>query len=135
MYDSQKDIHVRIMDYYYGKVLYGKDIPIRGEGILDSIDQFSGQTFKINLFTEAYDVKRNKIYADDIVNVIKLTLDESSYEIERKIVGRGVVENRRAAYGVHIVKGQQEMKFIYLHDENYEFEVIGNYLENKELLL
>lgn len=134
MYEDQLDIDLRVMDLYEGKVLYGKDIPLYGEGLIDSIAQFSGQTYMINISTGVKDRKQIKIYAEDIVDVYKLSYEESSSTLRTEKLGGGIIRSYRGAYGVHISKGFHDMEFIFLHDDRYEFEVIGNKLENKELL-
>lgn len=57
-----REIEFRVFDLYEKKVLYGKDIPIYGNGILESIKELSGQTYELSQFTEITDMNGIKIY-------------------------------------------------------------------------
>lgn len=125
---NQLDIEIRVMDLYNGKVLYGNDIPIRGTGLLGSIAEFSGQTYEINLSTKVIDINKKTTFDQDIVSVYQL-FSNDSFEINRRKVGEGKIEFNKGAYGTYISDSEQGIKFVYLHESEYDFEVIGNRLE------
>lgn len=57
-----REIEFRVFDLHEGKVLYGNQIPKHGEGLLDSIRQFSGQSYELSQYTGIEDLDGEKIY-------------------------------------------------------------------------
>ncbi len=78
-----REIEFRVFDLYEGEVLYGDQIPKKGEGLLDSIRQLSGQTYELSQYTEIEDLDGNKIYEGDIVEV--LDIEMINYKINNNL--------------------------------------------------
>lgn len=67
-----REIEFRVFDLHDGKVLYGEQIPKKGNGLVESIRQLSGQTYELSQYTEIRDVEGMKIYEGDILEVLSI---------------------------------------------------------------
>ncbi|MCG1010929.1 hypothetical protein J4760_12950 [Salinicoccus sp. ID82-1] len=130
-----REIEFRVFDLCYKRVLYGKDIPIYREGLLESIRQFSGQTYELSQYTENKDMYGKKIYDGDIVEVFKIIIDEfdGPNPVEYTKFTKGLVEYYSGVPFIRYFK-ENGIELLHLNDGQYEIKVIGNRLENKELI-
>lgn len=122
-----REIEFRVFDLYDGKVLYGDQIPEYGEGLPQSIRQMSGQTYELSQYTENHDVDGNKIYEQDIVEVLAVDT-KKNFQVEYTKVGEGSVNYYMGVpYVNYFVDG--ELNSLSLHDRQHDYRVIGNKIE------
>lgn len=129
-----REIEFRVFDLHSGTVLYGEQIPKKGDGLIESIRQFSGETYDLSQYTEINDINGNKIYEGDIVDILSIKLsDDEELKVDYIKIGSGVVEYSVGIPSVTFNK-EHELCYLSLDDKNHDFKVIGNRLENKALL-
>lgn len=129
-----REIEFRVLDLHDGKVLYGEQIPKKGEGLLESIRQLSGKSYELSQYTEINDINGNKIYEGDVVDILRIQLSrDEELEINYIKIGSGVV---RYSVGVPSVTFTKEgsLCFLSLDDKKHDFKVIGNVIENKNYI-
>lgn len=124
-----REIEFRVFDLHDGKVLYGEQIPKKGNGLVESIRQLSGQTYELSQYTEIRDVEGIKIYEGDILEVLSIHMAEQEFSKKYTIEGTGILEYFLGEPSVSFYNNG-EFKSISIHDMNHEFRVIGNRLEN-----
>lgn len=126
-----RKVEFRVFDLYEGKVLYDDQIPQKGEGLIESIRQLSGQTYELSQYTEINDINGNKIYEGDIVDILRIKIsDNEELKVNYNKIGSGVVEYSIGIPSVTFIK-DHELCYLSLDDRNHEFKITGNRLENK----
>lgn len=126
-----REIEFRVFDLHNGKVLYGEQIPKMGEGLIESIRRFSGQTYELSQYTEINDIDGKKIYEGDIVDILSIELpDDEEFKVNYIKIGSGIVKYSVGIPSVTFVK-EHELCYLSLDDKNHDFKVVGNRLENK----
>ena len=125
-----REIEFRVFDLHEGKVLYGNQIPKHGEGLLDSIRQFSGQSYELSQYTGIEDLDGEKIYEGDIVDVLSIKILD--YKANYNKIGSGIVQYILGNPTVNFVSHDETYTFL-LSDKKYEFRITGNRIENKSI--
>ena len=123
-----REIEFRVFDLHEGKVLYGNQIPKHGEGLLDSIRQFSGQSYELSQYTGIEDLDGEKIYEGDIVDVLSIKILD--YKANYNKIGSGIVQYILGNPTVNFVSHDETYTFL-LSDKKHEFRITGNRIENK----
>lgn len=129
----ERKIEFRVLDLVERKVLYGNNIPILAKGLQESIRQFSGQSYELSQFTEVLDRNGTKIYDQDILEVFLISIKEGS-DIKHIKIAIGLVEYYGGEPWVKYRDQNGEIIILRLNDGEYEFEVVGNRLEDRALL-
>lgn len=126
-----REIEFRVFDLHEGKVLYGEQISKKGDGLVESIRQLSGQTYELSQYTEIHDIEGIKIYEGDILEVLSINVAEQEFDTNHIVIGTGTLEYSLGNPSVSFYNNG-EFESISIHDRNYEFRVIGNRLENSD---
>lgn len=129
-----RTIEFRVFDLNNEQVLYGDDIPdiiTPPYNLKEAIRRFSGQTYELSQYIEQLDINGKKIYEGDFVKILEIKIVGNSdiTYIEKEI---GIVEYSMGIPSILFIK-EKNPNQLYFTNQSYEFEVIGNYLENKNL--
>lgn len=120
-------IEFRVFDLFNNKILYDEEIPKYGEGILESIRQLSGQNYELSQYTENHDIDGKKIYENDIVEILRISM-KKEFKIEYTKKGQGFVKYFNGTPSVNfLVNG--EIQNLSLQDGNHDYRIIGNKVE------
>jgi len=125
-----REVEFRVFDLHEGKVLYGNQIPKHGEGLLESIRQFSGQSYELSQYTGMTDLDGKKIYEGDIVDVLSIKILD--YKVSYNKIGAGIVRYILGNPTVNFVSHDETYTFL-LSDKKHEFRITGNRIENKNI--
>lgn len=129
-----RTIEFRVFDLHNEIVLYGDDMPGISSppyNLTEAIRRFSGQTYALSQYIEQLDMNGKKVYEGDFVKILEpIFLQNFKTRYTDKDIG--IVEYSMGIPSILFIK-ENEPTLLYFSDDNFEFEVIGNYLEDKNL--